>query len=137
MKDIKLRNFPLNSYDKIRYQDTDKQGHVNNAIFPVYFETGRLELLYNPNDLLHDEGYSYVLANIHIDLIKEIHYPGIVHIGTKIKKIGNSSIHFEQALFQGESLAATSTSIVVHVSNQTKKSYPLPEKIKSKLNQYL
>ena len=78
------------------------------------------------------KAYSYVLANINIDLIKEIHYPGIVHVGTKVKKIGNSSIHFEQALFQGESLVATST-IVVHVSNQTKKSYPLPEKIKSKL----
>jgi len=26
-------DFPLKVYDKIRYADTDRQGHVNNALF--------------------------------------------------------------------------------------------------------
>jgi acyl-CoA thioester hydrolase len=29
----KLTDYPLRTYEKLRYADTDRQGHVNNAIF--------------------------------------------------------------------------------------------------------
>lgn len=28
-----LADFPLQTFDKVRYADTDRQGHVNNAAF--------------------------------------------------------------------------------------------------------
>ena len=31
--DVKLEDFPLRTFDKIRYADTDRQGLVNNAVF--------------------------------------------------------------------------------------------------------
>lgn len=34
--------------DVIRYADTDRQGHVNNAVFSTFLETGRVDILYNP-----------------------------------------------------------------------------------------
>jgi len=48
--------------DKVRYCDTDRQGHVNNAIFSSFLETGRVEILYNQNHPLYAEGCSFVIA---------------------------------------------------------------------------
>jgi acyl-ACP thioesterase len=28
-----IDDFPLRTYEKLRYVDTDRQGHVNNAVF--------------------------------------------------------------------------------------------------------
>jgi acyl-CoA thioesterase FadM len=35
-------SYKIWTYDKLRYNDTDRQGHVNNAIFATFFETGRV-----------------------------------------------------------------------------------------------
>ncbi|HDG9121136.1 TPA: acyl-CoA thioesterase, partial [Pseudomonas aeruginosa] len=43
-----LKDFPIHSSDKIRYADTDRQGHVNNAVFATFLETGRVEIIYDP-----------------------------------------------------------------------------------------
>lgn len=40
MDALSLEDFPLRTYDKIRYADTDQQGHVNNAVFATFLETG-------------------------------------------------------------------------------------------------
>lgn len=41
-----MLDFSLLTTDKIRYSDTDRQGHVNNAVFSTFLETGRAERLY-------------------------------------------------------------------------------------------
>ncbi|MCH4890940.1 acyl-CoA thioesterase [Acidaminobacter sp. JC074] len=90
---MKYTDFPLRTYDKLRYRDTDKQGHVNNANFSTFFETGRTELLYlHEGGPIHDEDSSFVIARIELDYISEIKWPGTVEIGTLVKRIGNSSI---------------------------------------------
>lgn len=40
-----IDDFPFRTYEKLRYVDTDRQGHVNNAVFASMLETGRVELL--------------------------------------------------------------------------------------------
>lgn len=40
--DYQLKDFPSVTFDKIRYGDTDRQGHVNNAVFSAFLETGRV-----------------------------------------------------------------------------------------------
>ncbi len=122
-----LSDFPHRTYDKIRYGDTDRQGHINNAMFVRFYETSRAEVLYDSNNLIHDDEGSFVIANLTVDFLKEIHWPGHVEIGLKVTRLGNSSITFLQALFQNNELVSTSTSVIVHVNNQTKKSAPLNE----------
>ncbi|WP_343068673.1 hypothetical protein [Kaustia mangrovi] len=46
--DIRLDDFPLRTSDKLRYADTDRQGHVNNAVFATFMETGRVAFLHDP-----------------------------------------------------------------------------------------
>ena len=62
-----LAQFPLHAHDKLRYADTDRQGHVNNAVFATALETGRVELLHDPNLPLAGPGSSFVIARLELD----------------------------------------------------------------------
>ena len=110
-----LDQFAHHSYDKLRYRDTDRQGHVNNAVFATLLDTGRTELFYDPDRPFADIGCSFVTARLTIDFLAEIHWPGRVDVGTRIGRIGRSSTTVEQALFQDGRCVATATAIVVQV----------------------
>ena len=122
-----LESFPARAYDKLRYGDTDRQGHVNNAVFGTFFETGRVELILDAEHSLLESGQSFVLARIEIDLVAEILWPGTVEIGSAVSRVGRSSIHIAQALFQNGRLCARATSVVVLVDGTTRRSTPFGE----------
>jgi acyl-CoA thioester hydrolase len=136
-KQLPLTAFPSITFDKIRYSDTDRQGHVNNAVFATFFETGRVEMLYQPSQEFLSDNCSFVVAKTTLELLAEIRWPGRVDIGTGILRIGNSSLVVVANLYQQGQLVATSETIVVQVSNTTKKSFPIAETIKIKLNPFL
>lgn len=122
-----LSQFPHKTYEKMRYVDTDRQGHVNNSVFSSMLETGRIEIFYDPNKPLASENCSFVIANINLDLLAEIIWPGNVDIGTRVSRIGRSSVNIEQALFQDGRCVATAKTVIVHVNNATRRSHPLNE----------
>jgi acyl-CoA thioester hydrolase len=132
-KQLTITAFPFVTFDKVRYGDTDRQGHVNNAVFATFFETGRVEMLYQPSHEFLSKDCSFVVAKSTLDLLAEIHWPGQVDIGTGIVRIGNSSLVIAANLYQRGQLVATSETIVVQVSNITKTSTPISEEVKQKL----
>ncbi|MFZ9138866.1 MAG: acyl-CoA thioesterase [Bacilli bacterium] len=136
LKELMLKDFPSITFDKIRYRDTDRQGHINNAVFGTYFETGRVELLYGEDQGILSENCSFVVAKVTIDLLNEIHWPGKVDIGTGIIRIGDSSLVIGACLYQNEKLVATSETIVVQVSHQTKKSQSISNDAKKQLEKF-
>src|SRR5450631_2831725 len=86
-----LQDFVSVSSEKLRYRDTDRQGHVNNAVFSTFLETGRVEVLFTrAADLAGPDG-GFVLARLQIDFRKEAKWPGEVEIGTRIVTVGRSS----------------------------------------------
>lgn len=129
-----LDDFPARTFDKLRYGDTDRQGHVNNAVFATFFETGRVEMLLAAGGSFLGPGQSLVLARLEIDLVAEINWPGTVEIGTRVAKIGRSSMTLEQAVFQNGGLAARGHSVVVLTDEATRRSTPLSEEAIAKLN---
>lgn len=120
----RLEDFPLRSFDKLRYGDTDRQGHVNNAVFTTLLETGRVEFIYGGGEPMQDAGCSFVIARLELDYVAEILWPGQVQTGSRIRSVGRSSIHLEQAIFQGERLVARALSILVQVGDTSRKSQP-------------
>ena len=121
-----LEDYPLQTYDKVRYADTDRQGHVNNAVFATFLETGRVEFLYDPVHPLAPPGAQFVIANLEVDLRAELTWPGRVDIGTRVASVGRSSVRIEQGLFQEGRCAATATTVIVLMGEATRKSEPLP-----------
>lgn len=132
-----ISNFAFQSYDKLRYADTDRQGHVNNAVFSTFLETGRVEFLYNSDQALTDDGSSFVIAKLELQLLAEITWPGKVDIGTQVTKIGNSSLNLQQAVFQNDICVATADTVIVQMNDATRKSQPLSEGCRAFLKQYL
>ena len=119
---LRLDDFAGQAYDKLRYGDTDRQGHVNNAVFATFMETGRVELIFNAEAPLLDAGFSFVLAKLDIDYVAEVLWPGTVEIGTRVTRVGRSSVTMQQAVFQKGKLCASAETVVVHFDQTTRKS---------------
>lgn len=134
---LKLEAFPYQTHDKVRYGDTDRQGHVNNIHFSEFLETGRVEILYRPEQPLHGEQCSFVIVQNNLSLLNEIHWPGVVYIGTGVVKLGKSSITFYQQLFQNDVVVAIAETVIVHVDNITHQSTPLNEHARAVLNKLI
>jgi acyl-CoA thioester hydrolase len=132
----KLTDFPARDHDKLRYGDTDRQGHVNNAAFVTFFETGRLGPLHAAWDFLPPD-HSFVIARTAVDFLAEIFWPGQVDIGTGVKSIGRSSITLEQALYQGEKCVGTASSVLVQVDGATRRSSPITDEMREFMAKFL
>lgn len=122
-----LESFPLRTHDKLRYADTDRQGHVNNAVFATFLETGRVEVLYDPAHPLAADGAAFVIARLALDFVGEVNWPGTIEIGTRVARVGRSSMTLEQGLFQEGRCVATAETVIVQMDESTRKSSPLTE----------
>jgi acyl-CoA thioester hydrolase len=126
-------SFTLWSHDRLRYADTDRQGHVNNAKFATFLETGRVAFLYDPAAPLAPAGCEFVLARVAIDFLAELRWPGVVDIGSVIRVIGRSSLTIAQGLFVGPDCVAAAESVVVLTDAATRRSTPMPEALRVRL----
>lgn len=128
-----LDAFALRTGDKLRYGDTDRQGHVNNAVFATFLETGRVELLYN--EALADLGAAFVIARLELDFLAEVNWPGEVEIGTAVLDVGRSSFKLFQKVFQDGKPVAQAVTVIVQMSESTRRSQPLSERARERLQE--
>lgn len=134
---MRLSDFSLHSFDTVRYSDCDPQGHVNNVVFTTFMETGRCALLAAGFGTDWQEAGSFiVIARLELDFVAEIFWPGHVEIGSSVTKLGNSSMHIEQAVFQEDRLVAKAKSVLVHLG-VGKRPAPLPDEVRKKLTSHL
>jgi len=123
---LTLEAYPSRTTAEIRYADTDRQGHVNNAVFATFSEIGRVAFLYDPGNPLAPEGASFVVARLTIDFHAELFWPGTVEIGTGVTRIGRSSFTLAQGLFNRGRRVASAEAVIVLFDKATRGSRPLP-----------
>ncbi len=128
-----LSDYPRRSTDKLRYADTDRQGHVNNACFATFLETARVEIFYDPTQPLADDGAEFVIAHLALDFLGEIHWPGSVVIGTAVQTIGTSSVTLEQVIFQDERCVARAQAVGVQIDTISREARPLTKATRAAL----
>ena len=129
-----LSDYPFHSVDKLRYGDTDKQGHVNNAVFSTLLETGRVEFLHHQSGLLGQPGTAIVIARLVLDFRGEVHWPGEIQIGTRVGRIGRSSLSFDQAIFQNGHCVASAETVVVQIDQESRRAAPFDDATITRLN---
>lgn len=120
-----LQEYPRQSTDKVRYADTDRQGHVNNAVFATFLETGRVEILYDPERPVAADGAEFVIARLSLDFRGEIRWPGSVAVGTGVRSIGSSSLTLSQAVYQDGRCVAHAETVIVQVDTVSRSARPL------------
>lgn len=134
---LKLSDYPHRVTEIIRYGDLDPQGHVNNAVFATYFESGRVAVFRQPDLGIGVPGATFVLVRTEIDFRKELRWPGTVEVGTAVAEFGRSSFVMRQAVFRDDLCAATGRATLVLLDTETRRSRPLPEDVKARLSRWM
>ena len=119
--------------EKIRFQDVDRFGHVNNVAFTVYAESGRIEFLERAAGVL-PAATQWVIARLLVDFRAQAFYPGEVRVGTRTLNLGRSSLTLGQGLFSGERCIATARAVVVLIDSGRGASAALPPALRSALS---
>ncbi|SCA57049.1 conserved hypothetical protein [Candidatus Terasakiella magnetica] len=124
--------------EKIRFADLDRVGHVNNAAFAIYSESGRVDFLEEiyPG-CTAGSGIGWVIAKLTISYLAAAYYPGQVRIGNVVRRIGTSSVVIEQGLFCNDKCFSTIENILVWADTENEKSVPLPDDLREKLGLYV
>ena len=124
-----LNDYPHVRTENVRYGDTDRQGHVNNAVFSTFFECSRTDIFYDPQRNLISADREFVIVKFEVEYLAELGWPGTVEIGTRVVRLGRSSIVCEQAIFQNGVCAAVSSNVMVMIDVETRKSADLPDEV--------
>jgi acyl-CoA thioester hydrolase len=130
-----LTDFPVRTVEKLRFADTDRHGHITNTVFAACCQNARMELLYSSKRVPTPPNTQFVIARLVLDFRAEMHWPGTVEIGTRVDRIGRSSITLAQALFMAGQCVATAESIVALVNTTTRRPIPLTREVAQALLQ--
>ena len=133
----KLADYPHLVTDVVRFGDLDPQGHVNQAVFLTYFESGRVAMFRNQDLGIGVPGLTYVMVRMEVDYVKELHWPGSIEIGTGVAEFGRSSFKVAQAIFRDGGCAAIGRATLVCMDIETRKSTPLPEAAIQRLSPWM
>lgn len=131
--DPRRDDFPHLITDTLRYGDEDRQGHVNNAVYATFFESGRVHLFRHPDVGLPPPDGSVVLAKIEINYLRELHWPGAIETGTGILRLGTSSLTLAQAVFKDGACYAAGLATVVLIDKATRRPSPIPPALAERL----
>lgn len=113
--------------DVLRFGDLDRQNHINNVAFASFCESGRVRFFDTIVRPLIGWDDLFVLVKITIEYRHEVHYPGSIEIGTRLARLGRSSVTFGQGLFNEGRCVAVSEAVVVLMDATTRKSKPFPD----------
>jgi acyl-CoA thioester hydrolase len=128
-----LDDYPIRTSEKLRFADTDRNGHITNSVFAVCCQNARMELLCDPRRVPVPSNTQFVVARLLLEFRAEMHWPSIVEVGTRIDRIGRSSVTLGQALFISDDCVATCHSVVVLIDASTRRSTSLPAETASAL----
>ena len=132
-----LVNFPVVINWPVQWGDQDAFSHVNNTVYFRWFESGRIAYLerLGVSHTLSDAGPGPILASIKCNFRRAIGYPDTVQIGTRVTKVGNSSLTLAQTVFSErlQTIAAEADSVIVLFNYRTQKSTRVPDDLRSKI----
>jgi acyl-CoA thioester hydrolase len=128
-----ITEYPFWCEEKLRNADTDQQGHVNNAVMASFFEAGRMEVFAHPVLDAQRARTMFVVVRLLIDYKRELFYPGVVRVGSRVTEIGRTSFKFEQTLRSGDVEVARAEATCVMLDVATHKPTPVPDEVRAAL----
>jgi acyl-CoA thioester hydrolase len=126
--------FPYVLEIQTRWSDNDIYGHVNNAVYYLYFDTVINRYLIDRGGL--DIAVGHIIAvcvESQCSFKRSIAFPEVIQAGLRVTKLGNTSVHYEVGIFRGQDLCALGTFVHVFVARGTRKPTPIPPAIRDAL----
>jgi acyl-CoA thioester hydrolase len=133
----RLEDFPYRLADNVRFADLDPNGHVNNAVYATYFETGRVTLMKDRSTGLMPPGLGWIMVRIDIHFRAELHWPGKIELGLGVARFGRTSVTFDQVVFSEGKCVASAQAVTVLIDETTRKPTPLTSKLKANFQRWI
>jgi acyl-CoA thioester hydrolase len=130
-----LDGFPLVTTIALLWGDQDAFGHVNNLAYLRWAETSRVEYLERVGmwAKLPPTGLAPILASIRCDYKAQVNYPDTVLVGTRVTRIGTSSVRMEHRIVSRnlDRVVADLDSTLVLLDYPRNKPVPVTPKIRA------
>lgn len=126
---------------QVRFVETDMQGHVFFGHYFTYFDLALTEYLkalgYTYDDFLK-EGVDFFYVQTDCQFKGRAFFDEILHVHTRVGKIGNSSFTFEFSLFEESSgrPIATGHITAVAIDKETREPVRVPERFRKAVADY-
>lgn len=132
-RELRLEQFGHRFPMAVRWGDIDLLGHVNNAKYFTYEESSRIEYFQRlaEQDARMWKDYGLILASIGADFLSQVHYPAQLEIGTRVVKIGRSSLSTISGLFQNGQPVAAVRAALVWFDYLNQKPIAVPESVRA------
>lgn len=127
--------YPRHTQQELQYGDMDWQGHINNIAYLRMIESIRAYELFGPEPI-GDDSVIYAVARIEADYLRELSWPGVIDIYTRIGRIGNSSFVMEHIIMQDDECCFHGLAVVVTVDKKSRKAVPLTEEMRRTLKRW-
>ena len=129
-----VSEYPSTMSLSILWGDMDAFQHVNNTASIRWFESSRIRILEHPDlsIVLEAEGVAPLLASVSCNYRRQLRYPDTVHIGSKVSRLGNTSLTIQHAVVseQQDCIASDGHSVVVCFDYKTQRPVRIPDKLR-------
>ena len=122
---------------RLRFNDTDRLGHVNNAVFAVMLEQGRSELALEAGLPIESDGEALVIVRLELEFLREMAWPGTVTVETEVARLGNRSFTLRQRLTSAGELCARAVTVLVVMDRAARRALPLDGAWRDSLTRWL
>ena len=123
--------------ERVRFNDLDALGHVNNNMFGVYFESGRVGFMTGVGLRNGPIDPALVVVRLEIDFKVELHYPAHLDVGVVVCRLGTTSITLGLGLFREDTCHATCRTVLVRVDQVNRRPIALSEEERRMFGPYL
>lgn len=132
-----LSEFPVVIRLPVQWGDQDAFGHVNNTVYFRWFESARIAYLERLNlaDKNSAEHLGPILAAIGCNYRRQLHYPDTVQVGTRITRIGRTSLTAEHKIWSDaqQTIVADGQSTLVVFDYSANQPHAVPERVRSQI----
>ena len=112
--------------ERVRFNDCDPLGQVNNATYSTYLEQARIGALGALDD--------FILARVEIDFRSELHFGEEVEVLSRCSRLGTKSFDLAHELRAGDGrVVAEAVSVLVAYDYERGESVELSEELKRRL----
>lgn len=119
--------------DVVRFNDLDPLWHLTSTAYMIMMENARIRFVNEAGNSLESAPAGWMVVNATVNYLSQVRYPDAVRIGTRVERIGRSSLRTQQAMFNGEICAATLDATLVLIDEGRDRAIPLPDDLKAAL----
>lgn len=126
MATVNPSKFPFRQHTtqiRVRYQETDAQGHTHHTTYLNYFEIGRIEMLraagHSYRDL-EESGIMLVVSEIGCKFFHPANYDDLLDLETTVVSAKGVRIHHSYKLTLGDQLVCEGHTVVASIGKDGK-----------------